>query len=159
MPAPSSDGEWASERDGDWTVPHYSSSDHPRDYPLLAQGPYHQPLTTQSITYYMAEIRDVSLKHDVPCIAWNLTSDDHLEIDGDGVWPGQLAVLLPPPLHHERHVEAEQEGDGHARALCAAPPAGVGGGYKRGSDTDNWICTRDHPSIAHQRFALSGLLV
>ena len=94
------------------------------------------------------------MKHNVPCIAWNLTSDDHLEIDGDGVWPGQLAVLLPPPLDHERHVEAKQEGDGHARALCAAPPAGVGGGYKEGSDTDNWICTRDHPSIAHQRFAL-----
>ena len=145
MPAPSYDGKWASERDGDWTVPHYSSSDHPRDHPLLAQGPYHQPLTTQSITWQKFV---------------DLTSDDHLEIDGDGVRPGQLAVLLPPPLHHERHIEAEQEGDGHARALCATPPAGVGGiGYKRGSDTDNWICTRDHPSIAQQRFALSGLLV
>ena len=31
----------------------------------------------------------------------------HLEIDGDSVRPGQLAVLLPPPLDHERPVEAE----------------------------------------------------
>ena len=36
----------------------------------------------------------------------------HLEVDGDGVRPGQLAVLLPPPLDHQRHVEAEEEGDG-----------------------------------------------
>ena len=29
------------------------------------------------------------------------------QVVGDGVGPGQLAVLLPPSLHHQRHVEAQ----------------------------------------------------
>ena len=39
-------------------------------------------------------------------------SGTYLEVYGDGVWPGELAVLLPPPLDHQGHVEAEEEGDG-----------------------------------------------
>ena len=44
-----------------------------------------------------------------------------LQVDGDGVWPGQLAVLLPPPLHHEGDVETQQEGDGQTCRLFPAP--------------------------------------
>ncbi len=46
----------------------------------------------------------------------------HLEIDGDGVWPGQLAVLLPPPLDHQGHIETQEEGDRYPRALSPTPP-------------------------------------
>ena len=31
------------------------------------------------------------------------------EVDGDIIWPGQLAVLLPPPLDDQGHVETKQE--------------------------------------------------
>ena len=34
------------------------------------------------------------------------------QVVGDGVGPGQLAVLLPPSLYHQGHVEAQQESDG-----------------------------------------------
>ena len=47
-----------------------------------------------------------------------------LQVDGDGVGPGQLAVLLPPPLDHQRDVEAEEEGDRNSSALVSTPPTG-----------------------------------
>ena len=31
------------------------------------------------------------------------------EEEGHGVWPGQLAVLLPPSLHHKGDIESKQE--------------------------------------------------
>ena len=50
-------------------------------------------------------------------------SATYLEVYGNGVWPGELAVLLPPPLHHQGHIEAEQERDGDPGALVPTPPA------------------------------------
>ena len=40
--------------------------------------------------------------------------------DAEGVWPGQELVLLPPPVHHQRHVEAEHEGEGDVGQVVAA---------------------------------------
>ena len=31
------------------------------------------------------------------------------QVDRDGIGPGQLAVLLPPSPHHQRHVKPQQE--------------------------------------------------
>ena len=44
------------------------------------------------------------------------------EEEGETVRPGQEAVLLPPPLHHQRDVEAEEEGEGEPGVHPAAPP-------------------------------------
>ena len=40
--------------------------------------------------------------------------------DAERVWPGQELVLLPPPVHHQRHVEAEHEGEGDVGQVVAA---------------------------------------
>ena len=40
--------------------------------------------------------------------------------DAEGVWPGQELVLLPPPVHHQRHVEAKHEGEGDVGQVVAA---------------------------------------
>ena len=53
-----------------------------------------------------------------------LSLDQPLQVDGDGVGPGELAVLLPPPLDHQRDVEAEEEGDRNSSALVSTPPTG-----------------------------------
>ena len=49
------------------------------------------------------------------------SDDKSLEVDGDGVWPRKLAILLPPSFHHKGDVETEKEGDGKTRRLVPAP--------------------------------------
>ena len=44
-----------------------------------------------------------------------------LQVDGDGVGPGQLAILLPPSLHHQGDVETQEESDGETCGLLPAP--------------------------------------
>ena len=58
-----------------------------------------------------------------------LALDQTLQVDGDGVGPGQLAVLLPPSLHHQRHVEAEEKSDGNSCALIPTPSGGEKGDF------------------------------
>ena len=52
-----------------------------------------------------------------------LALDEALQVDGDGVGPGQFAVLLPPPFDHQRDIESQEKGDGDPSALIATPSA------------------------------------
>ena len=61
---------------------------------------------------------------DDPLVA-QLSLHQTLQVDGDGVGPGQLAVLLPPPLHHQGDIEPQQEGDGDSSALVSTPSGSV----------------------------------
>ena len=38
--------------------------------------------------------------------------EEGAKVDGDGVGPGELAVLVPPTLHNHRHVETQDERQG-----------------------------------------------
>ena len=50
-----------------------------------------------------------------------LEETDHLH--GEAVRPGEEHVLLPPPLHHEADVEAEDEHEGDAAQVGVAVAA------------------------------------
>ena len=59
---------------------------------------------------------------DDPVVLLLSPGDQTSQEEGEAIRPGQEAVLLPPPLHHQRDVEAEEEGEGHPSVDLAAPP-------------------------------------
>ena len=98
--------------------PHHCSSNNSGNDSLLTQLAYHKALKINKVTTRIntsQSVLKIYRQVNNKCLL-------HLEIDGDGVWPGQFAVLLPPSLDHQGHVEAKQEGDGDPCALSPAPP-------------------------------------
>ena len=98
--------------------PHHCSSNNSGNDSLLTQLAYHKALKINKVTTHISTSQSVlKIYRQVnnKCLL-------HLEIDGDGVWPGQFAVLLPPPLDHQGHIEAKQEGNRDPCALSPAPP-------------------------------------